>query len=176
MSGSDALIDSAVLLPLYRDADNRLRLVIIRRGPGGFHGGQLAFPGGRHETEDNSMLVTALRETQEEIGLAPDNVHILAELPPIETKATGFRIFPFLGSITPSDWTVDKKEIVEVIDFDLQTLTDPSLHGEEVVQYDNWPVPRLIAFYRIGNYKLWGASFRILEPLLPRIFADEWQI
>ncbi|MCK4839233.1 MAG: CoA pyrophosphatase [Desulfobulbaceae bacterium] len=176
MRNSDNLINSAVLVPIYRDSNNRLRLVCIRRSLGGIHGGELAFPGGKNEPADNSMLSTALRETQEEIGLGPDHIHILAELPPVETKTTGFRIFPFLGSIKPADWAIDQHEVAEVIDFDLETLADPAMYGEEVREYDNWPAPRLMAFYRVGDFKLWGASFRILHPLLPRILADEWRL
>jgi 8-oxo-dGTP pyrophosphatase MutT (NUDIX family) len=174
MSSLDTLINSAVLVPIYRDSKNRLRLICIRRSSGGIHGGQLAFPGGKHEDSDNSFAFTALRETQEEIGLAPEDVQILSELSPIETKSTGFRIFPFLGLIKPADWIVDEREVAEVIDLDLETLADPAIYGEETIQYDGWPTPRLIGFYRVGNFKLWGASFRILHPLLPSLLAGEY--
>ena len=176
MSSTDTFINSAVLVPIYRDRKDRLRLVCIRRSPGGIHGGELSFPGGKHEPADKSLLFTALRETQEEIGLEPDHVQVLAELPPVETKSTGFRIFPFLGSIKPPDWAIDQHEVAEVIDLDLEFLGDPAMYGEEVLHYDNWPAPRLIGFYRVGDFKLWGASFRILQPLLPRILAGEWLI
>jgi len=170
------VIDSAVLVPIYRGVDGRLRLVLIRRSPGGIHGDQLAFPGGKHELGDGSMRATALREAQEEIGLAPDQVHILSELPPVETKTTGFRIFPFLALIASQEWVVDKHEVAEVIDIDLEALAEPSRYGEEDFQHDTWPAPRRIAFYKVDNFKLWGASFRILHLLLPRILAREWQI
>ncbi len=176
MSRNDTLVNSAVLVPVYRDSENRLRMVFILRSSGGIHGGELSSPGGKHEPGDETLLFTALRETHEEIGLAPDHVMILAELPPVETRSTGFRIFPFLGSINPPDWVVDKHEVAEVIDLDLESLTDPAMYGEEVKDYYNWPAPRLIAFCRVGNYKLWGASLRILQPLLPRILADEFHI
>ncbi len=176
MGSTDTLINSAVLVPLYRDSQNRLRIVLIRRSPGGVHGGQLAFPGGKHEPDDSSLLFTALRETYEEIGLAPDHVDVLSELPPVETKTSGFRIFPFLGSIIPTDWAIDNCEVAELLDITLESLADQLMYGEEVVQHDNWTVPHNIHFYRVGNFKLWGASFRILHPLLPRILADEWSI
>src|SRR5207244_8562733 len=89
----------AVLAPLYRDADGRLRLVFIRRSPFGVHGGQIAFPGGRREPEDPDLLTTALREAEEEIGLDRTSVEVLATLPVIETIATGFRVAPFLGRL-----------------------------------------------------------------------------
>jgi len=92
-----ALIDSAVLAPLYRDAQGRLRLVFILRTPAGRHGGQIAFPGGRREPEDPDLLTTALREAEEEIGLARQLVEVLVALPIVDTVATGFRVAPFLG-------------------------------------------------------------------------------
>nr|MBF0223165.1 CoA pyrophosphatase [Desulfobulbaceae bacterium] len=170
------LIDSAVLVPIYRDSGGKLRLVLIRRSSGGIHGGQLAFPGGKHEPDDQIMLLTALRETREEIGLHAERVAVLAELPPVETKATGFRIYPFLGVIVPQKWVVDEREVADVLDIDLEALADPSMYGEEMVRYDAWPCPRRIAFYRVGTLKLWGASFRILQQLMPRILAQEWQV
>lgn len=176
MCASDTLINAAVLVPIYRDSNGKLRLVLIRRSSGGIHGGQLAFPGGKHEPDDPTLLLTALRETKEEIGLHAEQVAVLAELSPVETKATGFRIYPFLGAITPQEWVVDEREVAAVLDIDLESLADPSLYGEEMVRYDAWPSPRRIAFYRVGTLKLWGASFRILQPLLPRILAQEWQI
>ena len=173
---SETLINSAVLVPIYRDTINRLRMLFIRRGPGGIHGGELSFPGGKREPDDDSFLSTALRETWEEIGLLPDHVRILAELPPVETRSTGYRIFPFLGLINLPELVIDKHEVAEVLDLDLASLADPAMYGEEIKDYDNWPAPRLISFYRVGNFKLWGASFRIFHPLLPRILANEWQI
>ena len=85
-----ALIESAVLAPLYRDADGRLRLVFIRRSPFGRHGGQIAFPGGRREPEDPDLLTTALREAEEEIGLARQAVDVLAALPIVDTATAAF--------------------------------------------------------------------------------------
>ena len=66
-----ALVESAVLAPVYSRSAGSLRLVFIRRGPRGIHGGQIAFPGGRREPGDADLLATALREAHEEIGLDP---------------------------------------------------------------------------------------------------------
>ncbi len=169
-------MDAAVLVPIYRDSRKRLRMVCIRRSPDVIHGGELSFPGGKPDPGDGSLLATALRETGEEIGLGPERVRILAELPPVATRSTCFRIFPFLASIKPREWVIDRREVAEVIELELETLTDPAMYGEELRQVDQEPGPRLTPFYRVGSYKLWGASFRILQPLLPRILAGEWQV
>ena len=79
------LQDAAVLVPLFRDDQGELRLVLVRRGEGGIHGGQLAFPGGRREADDRTPLDTAIREACEETGLSRDAIEVLDRLPVIET-------------------------------------------------------------------------------------------
>jgi 8-oxo-dGTP pyrophosphatase MutT (NUDIX family) len=159
-----ALIESAVLAPLYRDADGRVRLVFIRRSPFGRHGGQIAFPGGRREPEDADLLSTALREAEEEIGLERRSVEILRALPIVDVTATGFQIAPFLGRLNgpPPVWRRQETEIDEILEVPLDDLTNPDAHAVETWQLPGWPQARVIPYYRIGPYKLWGATYRIL--------------
>ncbi|GAC1316357.1 MAG: hypothetical protein NVSMB2_09100 [Chloroflexota bacterium] len=173
-----ALIESAVLAPVYRDPRGALRFVFIRRSPFGRHGGQIAFPGGRREPEDADLLATALREAQEEVGLDPKAVDVVAALPAIETVATGFRVAPFLGRLVgpPPTWRRQEREIDEILEIPLDDLLRPEAHAIERWQLPGWPEPREIAFYWIGEHKLWGATYNIVEPLLPRILEGEWDL
>jgi 8-oxo-dGTP pyrophosphatase MutT (NUDIX family) len=170
-----SLVDSAVLAPLYRDPQGALRLVFIRRGPHGIHGGQIAFPGGRREPEDADLLATALREAHEEVGLDPASVEILTALPVIETMATGFRVAPFLGRLNgpPPTWRRQETEIEEILEVRLQDLIRPEAHAVEQWQLPGWPGPRPIPFYRIGPYKLWGATYRIVESIREYLASHE---
>ena len=158
------MIDSAVLAPIYRDPHNDLRLVFIRRGPHGVHGGQIAFPGGRREPEDTSLLATALREAEEEVGLDPGHVDVLTDLPTIETIATGFRVAPFLGRLNgaPPTWRRQETEIDEILEVRLNDLLRPDAHAVETWQLPGWAEPHEIPFYWIGPYKLWGATYKIV--------------
>lgn len=166
-----------MLVPLYRDAAGELRLVLIRRTERGLHGGQLAFPGGKRDPDDTTLLDTALREVSEEIGLERASIEVRATLDPFETRTTGFRIHPFLARIArPAQWILAADEIAEVIEPRLLDLGLPDAHGEEDWQLAGWPSPYRIAFFRIGEHKLWGASYRIFHPLLPRIVAGEWEL
>jgi 8-oxo-dGTP pyrophosphatase MutT (NUDIX family) len=81
---------AAVLVPVFRDEDGRLRIVLIVRSDRGLHGGQLALPGGKADDSDDSLLATALREAEEEVGLRAHQVEVLAALDPLETMATGW--------------------------------------------------------------------------------------
>ena len=158
------MVDAAVLAPIYRDADGRLRFVFIRRSPFGRHGGQIAFPGGRREPEDADLLATALRESEEEIGLSRRLVTVLTELPVIETVATGFRVAPFLGRLAgePPVWQRQESEIDEILEVPFDDLLRPEAHAVEFWQLPDWPQAREIPFYWIGEYKLWGATYRIV--------------
>jgi len=168
---------AAVLVPVFRDSADVLRLVVVRRSERGVHGGHLAFPGGNHEPADLSLLDTALREAEEEIGLPRELVEVVAALPLVETRTSGYRIAPFLARITrPEAWRVAEAEISEIFELCVDALALPESRTETVEQLAGRPEPGRIEFYRVGAYRLWGASYRILHPLLPRLLGGEWRI
>jgi 8-oxo-dGTP pyrophosphatase MutT (NUDIX family) len=169
--------DAAVLVPVYRDPEGALRLVLLRRAEGGLHGGQIALPGGKRDPGDASLRETAIREASEEIGLPAAAVEILADLPVLETRTTGFRIAPFLARIRPpASWVIAESEVAEVIVVRIEDLLAPGVHGDAIETFPTWKEPHRISFYRIGAHRLWGATYRILHPLLPRLVAGEWEV
>lgn len=171
------LTNAAVLVPIYRDLNNDLKIVIIRRSLNGIHGGQLAFPGGRVELSDTSLFHTALREANEEIGLPSESVTLLEELPPIETIVSGYLIYPFLAKIKPpKTWIIQEEEIAEVITLNISELANEGAHATDMFQFEDWPDPKAVSYYKVGPYQLWGASYRILKPLLPRLLNNEFEI
>ncbi len=133
------MIDAAVLIPIYRSQDGELHIVMILRNPGGVHGGQIAFPGGKRDPEDETMLDTALREVREELGLIVEQSDVLAELPMEQTRTTGYRVFPYLARINvPNQWQVAEREIAEILDVKLKELTRPDAHDKMIGRFPNW--------------------------------------
>lgn len=177
LSNTYKLKESAVLVPVFRGSNRELRIILIRRSLHGVHSGQIAFPGGRVEDSDASLEHTALREAEEEIGLQSHNVKILAGLPEVEVMASSFRIKPFLAHIKPQEkWIIQESEVSEVLDVSIPELARPESHDEEMLQLKQWTEPRRISFYKVGPYKLWGASYRIFHELLPRLLNGEFPI
>jgi 8-oxo-dGTP pyrophosphatase MutT (NUDIX family) len=171
------MIDAAVLIPVYRSQDGELHIVMILRNPGGAHGGQIAFPGGKHDPEDETMLDTALREVREELGLIVERNDVLAELPMEQTRTTGYRVFPFLARIAvPDRWQIAEREIAEIVDVKLTDLTRRDAHDKMIGRFPTWEKAQQVSFYRIGEHRLWGLSYRILQPVLARLVAGEWDV
>lgn len=172
-----ALRPAAVLVPVYRDEEDRLRLVLVRRTAGGVHGGQLALPGGKLERDDRSLVDAAMREAHEEIGLEPERVSVITSLPEVDTWVSGFVISPFLAKIArPVTWRRSPLEIDEVLEVAVDDLLRPGVHESSLERFPGWPEPRLISYYRINQHRLWGATYRIVHPLLPRLVAGEWPL
>jgi len=171
------MIDAAILIPVYRSQDGELHIVMILRNPGGVHGGQIAFPGGKHDPEDETMLDTALREVREELGLIVERNDVLAELPMEQTRTTGYRVFPFLARIAvPDRWQIAEREIAEIVDVKLTDLTRRDAHDKMIGRFPTWEKAQQVSFYRIGEHRLWGLSYRILQPVLARLVAGEWDV
>ena len=169
--------DAAVLIPVYRSVDGELRIVMVLRSAGGVHGGQVAFPGGKRDQSDISMLETALREAREEVGLTTDRVEVLAHFPAIETRTTGYRVYPFLARIIPPlQWHRAEREIEDILDIALSELVRPDAHGTTIERFSTWQKSAEVSFYRVGPHRLWGLSYRILHPLIPRLTAGEWKV
>jgi 8-oxo-dGTP pyrophosphatase MutT (NUDIX family) len=169
---------AAVLVPVFRDTAGELRLVLVVRGPGGIHGDQVGLPGGKPEPEDRSLLETALREAQEETGLAKADIDVLAELEPVDTYVSGFRVHPFLARVrTPSAWRVARGEIVEVISPRVAVFADPRERRSVELALPHWPEARLVDGVVLeGGHVVWGFTFRLLGLLVPRVLAGEWPV
>jgi 8-oxo-dGTP pyrophosphatase MutT (NUDIX family) len=172
-SSSDRV--AAVLAPVFRDEAGALRLVLIVRTDRGHHGGQLAFPGGRVDESDESLVATALREAHEEIGLDPAGVTLVAELAPVRSGPTNFEVYPFLARIPAGlAWQPNAHEVTEVLTPTVDELWDPAHRREHLFTSARWPEGLLVDGIPVGDRVLWGMTLRLLDDLVPRLLAGEW--
>ena len=115
-------VPAAVLVPLFVAAATQVPHVVLtrRRADLRRHAGEISFPGGRRDPEDQTLTDTALREAEEEIGLERSRVSLLGALPPTSTMATGYVIHPFVGTIPPGlPWAPSAQEVDAVLELPL---------------------------------------------------------
>ena len=158
--------DAGVLVALYLDGGRLHAVLTRRRDDMRRHPGEISFPGGRHDDTDPDLLATALREAEEEIGLAPSGVRVLGALQPTPTIATGYAIYPFVGLIEPGmAWTLSAREVAEVLELALDDLQ--AGYGRRRLLRRG--VPIRTDTYVVGDDLIWGATARILADLFERI-------
>ena len=123
-------------------------------------------------------MQTALREAEEETGLARDAVEVLAPLAPLDTMTTGFRVYPYLARITPPRfWRVAQGEIDAVITPKVSALADAAAREQRELWFATWPASRWVDCVVLAEGELlWGLTLRVLDPLLPRLLGGEWMI
>ncbi|WP_454720474.1 MULTISPECIES: NUDIX hydrolase [Cupriavidus] len=165
---SVALRDASVLVPLVEREDGLTVLLTQRNANLSAHAGQISFPGGRHEPTDVDRVDTALRETEEEVGLVRDYVEVLGALPDYIT-GTGFHVSPVVGLVR-SGFTLrpDAREVADVFEVPLGFLMDPSHHQRRLFRWVDgerlfyaMPFPRENGGYRF----IWGATAGMLRNL-----------
>jgi 8-oxo-dGTP pyrophosphatase MutT (NUDIX family) len=173
----EGLRSAAVLVPVFRDDDGELRvLLVVRFDDGGLHGGQLGFPGGRPEPGDADLRATALREAEEEVGLPAAAVEVLAELPPLDTRATGWRVYPFLARIEPAEWVLQEGEVVGVLTPTVRELAGAEARSTLPFTSVRHREPLLVEGIDVEGHVLWGMTLRLLDEVVPRLLAGEWAI
>ena len=163
---------AAVLLPLYEHR-SELYVVFTRRADNlEHHSGQISFPGGSFEPDDPDLRQTALRESWEEIGIAPDHVEVLGRIDDHVT-GTGFHITPFVGRLDPTyspyPWRPVEAEVAEIIEAPLAHLADPANREMVVREVRGGLVMR--DAYRFGEHIIWGATAAMLTNFLAVIDA-----
>jgi 8-oxo-dGTP pyrophosphatase MutT (NUDIX family) len=166
---ADEQVAAAVLVPLYEDGAGELRVVLTkRRADLRRHAGEISFPGGRRDPGDASLSETALREAEEEIGLARADVTLVGALERTSTFVTNYAIHPFVGLLDGTrTWRASELEVDSVL--------EPSLREVRAGATRTRMERRGIAFetdaYVFEDELVWGATARIIEELLARTDA-----
>jgi 8-oxo-dGTP pyrophosphatase MutT (NUDIX family) len=157
---------AAVLAALYLD-DGALHAVFTRRRDDlRSHAGEISFPGGRRDAGED-LRDTALRETEEEIGLPREHVDILGALAPTPTVATNYAVYPFVGMIEPGlQWTLSPNEVERVLELRLADLR--AARSRRRLMHRG--IPFRTDVYSVGEgLVIWGATARIVGDLLARV-------
>jgi len=161
---------AAILMPLMDRADPRL-LLTVRAEHLSSHPGEVAFPGGKVEPTDSSLLTTALRETHEEVGIHEQQIHVLGHLPN-QTSRFGVSVKPFVG-------LVDEAAIIKPCPDELaSTFAVPMSFFRDTQPYEEtrfkgavFPLPS----YEYDGHIIWGLTARFIIALVEVVFEEGTQ-
>jgi 8-oxo-dGTP pyrophosphatase MutT (NUDIX family) len=159
--------EAAVLMPITRSDSPELVLTLRASGLS-THGGEVAFPGGRRDPEDRDLIHTALREAEEEVGLAPGMVEVVGPLSSL-VSLHGIHVTPYVG-IVPDyvEYRANDAEIASVFSVPLEFFCQDAREVTHRIDYQGgaWYVPS----YRYGEYKIWGLTAIMVVELVNLVY------
>ncbi len=156
---------SAVLVALYDHRGGPHVLLTRRSWSLRAHGGEVSFPGGRAEDYDADLVATALRETEEEVGIPPATVEIVGRLAPLLTVSSRSLVMPYVGLLPGlPDLVPDPREVEEALHVSLWELMADGVYREERWQREGQERP--IWFFELDGDTVWGATATMLRHLL----------
>ncbi len=155
---------SAVLCLLTQQKNEVFCLLIERQNDGSKHSGQIAFPGGKKDREDVDLKQTALRETQEEVGINPNNIKILGQLTPVYIPVSHFFVQPFIGVIDyMPTLNLSEKEVKHAFFFNIKSLLDDNCKTTRHIKNHKGITMKNIPCFILNNKVVWGATSLILN-------------
>ncbi len=151
---------------LINNKNNLPHLVMIQRAEDGkVHSGQIAFPGGKAET-DESLAGAATRELEEEIGIASDKINIIGQLTRIYIPPSNYMVYPFIATqVHTSAFIANQNEVKEIFEIPLHNLIENKAIIQGVQHQTIRGIIKAPAF-RINNLVIWGATAMILSEFI----------
>jgi 8-oxo-dGTP pyrophosphatase MutT (NUDIX family) len=166
-NGYKALVPkkSAVLILFYPE-NGSTKLVMIKRAiDDSVHSGQIAFPGGKFEAKDKNLVATALRETNEEVGINPESINIIGKLTTLYIPPSNFDVHPFIAYTNEKPAMKNNHEVEKIIELDLTDLQSPQNLTKKNIKHRFGNLIDVPCFY-VHNEIIWGATAMIISELL----------
>ncbi|MEF8784354.1 MAG: CoA pyrophosphatase [Haloarculaceae archaeon] len=164
--------EAAVIAPVIERDEEPSLLFTKRADHLSDHPGQMSFPGGGHEPEDEDLWATALREADEEIGLQANEVERVGRLDDIRT-VTRYSVRPYVARIPDREYEPGDEEVAEIAVLSLSDITDLDNYESERRDHPYYGEIRLHFFY-VDGYTVWGATARMLVQFLD--LATDWEM
>ncbi|MFZ4523295.1 MAG: NUDIX hydrolase [Bacteroidales bacterium] len=156
-------MQSSVLILLYPQQESIGLVLMLRPEYKGVHSGQISLPGGKYEDSDESLIFTALREANEEIGIDPGQVQIIGQLTDLYIPPSNFIVNPVVGyQASRPQFTADPSEVARLIEISLEELLDDSNRQMKKMKLSMGLSIKVPSYYINGDV-IWGATAMILS-------------
>ena len=157
---------SAVLALFYPDLTNSTKLILIlRKTYKGVHSAQVGFPGGKVEKNDDSLEFTALRETEEEIGVPRSQVRVLKAMTQVYIPPSNFYVHPFIGyALSTPNFIKEEAEVEDIIEVSLSSLLDEASVITRTVS-TSYKINVDVPAFMLNGHVVWGATAMMLSEI-----------
>ncbi len=156
--------NSAVLICIYPNEGKATTILIKRTTYNGAHSGQVSFPGGKQEGNDESLIETALRETREEVGISEKLVRVLGVLTPLHIPVSNMVVLPVIGVLEQQpEIHLNLQEVEYPIFVGLECFKDNRFKSVKILKVNNVPISA--PFYSVEGEFVWGATAMIISEL-----------
>ncbi len=166
---NELTVKKACVMALLYEGEDGWHILFIKRNSknrNDKHKGQISFPGGKLEASDDSYLACALREVEEEIGVSPEEVHVVGTLTKLYVFVSQFLVYPFVGVLKAKPhFDIQEEEVDHVIEFKLNQLLDPSRAKIKDLDVRGFLLKN-VPYYDLDGETLWGATAMITAELL----------
>lgn len=161
--------DASVLLLFYKKED-AWHIPLIQRpsnNPNDPHSGQIAFPGGRYETEDGTFQKAALREANEEVGIQIKDVQVLGKLTPLYIPVSGYLVHPFVGYLDyEPTFILQEEEVHSIIEAPLADFQDAANLHQKDMNFKGGRTLKGVDYFNIEGKTVWGATAMMMNEVL----------
>lgn len=154
--------EGAVMLLLY-EQDGEIQFPLIKRPIySGIHSGQISLPGGKPESKDPHLIATALRETEEEVGIQADQIKVIGSLSTLYISASHFNVKPVVGYLQmPPTFTPDPREVVNIFNMPLSQILGNQHKKEMGMSFPSYDL--ISPYYDLQGEVVWGATAMIIS-------------
>lgn len=161
-------VDAGVLILLYPSGETVCTVLIKRTDYQGVHSGQVSFPGGKHESGDRDIIATAIRETEEELGIGLENCTLVGSLTRLHIPVSNSTVYPHIActGYRPA-FCPDSKEVEGILEISLPELMQPAC-----IRYTSRHIlgrRTRVPYYDINNRQVWGATAMIISEFIELI-------
>lgn len=156
---------AAVLALFYPNKLNNTNLLLTKRASyKGIHSAQISFPGGKFEENDLTLKNTALRETEEEIGISLNNISIIKEMTNVFIPPSNFLVTPFLGYTNISPTFTKNNEVEEIIEVPIEDFLNKSSLSTTTLT-TSYAKEMIVPCFKLNGYIVWGATAMMLNEI-----------